>query len=148
MLHSAVSLPFSPLRGFPLSSSASYSQISRGFGPSTVSLRVDQKPGGLIRCSISQVHSYGTVDYERRPALRWSSLYRRIATMENPSLGSAAVLERWEEEERRLNKWELCRLVKELRKFRRFKLALESVVERNCTLSLVVVLIDLLLLAI
>ncbi|MQM14651.1 hypothetical protein Taro_047587 [Colocasia esculenta] len=86
--------------------------------------------GGLpvaFRCSFSQVHSYGTVDYEqlRGARARWSSLYRRIAMTEDPEAGAAVELERWEEEERRLSKWELCRVVKELRKFRRFKLALD-----------------------
>lgn len=45
--------------------------------------------------------------------------------MENPSLGSATILEQWEEEGRKLTKWDLCRVVKELRKYRRFKPALE-----------------------
>ncbi|KAL0905017.1 hypothetical protein M5K25_027188 [Dendrobium thyrsiflorum] len=78
-----------------------------------------------IRCSISQVHSYGTVDYERRPPLKWSSLYRRISIMENPNADSATVLEQWEGAERKLSKWDLCRVVKELRRFGRFKRALE-----------------------
>ncbi|KAH0448992.1 hypothetical protein IEQ34_022792 [Dendrobium chrysotoxum] len=79
-----------------------------------------------IRCSISQVHSYGTVDYERRPPLKWSSLYRRISIMENPNADSATVLEQWEGAERKLSKWDLCRVVKELRRFGRFKRALEA----------------------
>lgn len=45
--------------------------------------------------------------------------------MENPELGSGSVLSQWEKEGRRLTKWELCRVVKELRKFKRYKLALE-----------------------
>ncbi|XP_010933566.1 pentatricopeptide repeat-containing protein At1g02150 [Elaeis guineensis] len=117
--------PYFPLQRYLRSTSSSYSQVPLGFGSSALSLWADQKSGGPIRCSVSQVHSYGTVDPERPPALKWSSLARRISAMENPSLGCAAVLERWEEEERRLHKWELCRVVKELRKFRRFKLALE-----------------------
>ncbi|KAM0934573.1 putative tetratricopeptide-like helical domain superfamily [Dioscorea sansibarensis] len=79
----------------------------------------------LVRCSISKVHNYGTVDYENKKALKWSSLYRRIAMMEDPEAGTAGVLQGWEAEERTLGKWELCRVAKELRKFRRFKLALE-----------------------
>lgn len=78
-----------------------------------------------VRCSISQVHNYGTVDYEQRARLKWSSLYRRIAMMEDPGVGAGVELERWESEEKRLSKWELCRVVKELRKFRRYKLALD-----------------------
>ena len=34
----------------------------------------------------------------------------------------------WDEGERRLDKWELCRIAKELRKFRRFNLALQVVI--------------------
>lgn len=112
------------------SSSSSLLLPLRRRSPPAVPAAVSVRPYPLgIRCSISQVHSYGTVDYERRPALKWSSLYRRISTMDNPSLGSASVLDRWEEDEmgpdRRLVKWDLCRVAKELRKFRRFKLALQ-----------------------
>ncbi|KAL6322926.1 hypothetical protein AAG906_021831 [Vitis piasezkii] len=78
-----------------------------------------------ITCSISQIHSYGTVDYERRPLVKWNAVYRRISLMENPEMGSASVLNQWENEGKRLTKWELCRVVKELRKFKRFKMALE-----------------------
>ncbi|KAJ1415436.1 Tetratricopeptide-like helical domain superfamily [Sesbania bispinosa] len=52
-----------------------------------------------VTCSISKIHSYGTVDYERRPI--------------------------WENEGKNLTKWELCRVVKELRKYRRHARALE-----------------------
>lgn len=45
--------------------------------------------------------------------------------MENPELGSASVLNQWENEGKKFTKWELCRVVKELRKYRRYKLALE-----------------------
>lgn len=45
--------------------------------------------------------------------------------MENPELGSGTVLDQWEKQGRRLSKWELCRVVKELRKYKRFKRALE-----------------------
>lgn len=45
--------------------------------------------------------------------------------MENPELGVASVLNQCEKEGKKLTKWELCRIVRELRKFKRFKLALE-----------------------
>lgn len=45
--------------------------------------------------------------------------------MENPEKGAASILNQCENEGKRFTKWELCRVVKELRKFRRFKLALE-----------------------
>lgn len=105
-------------------SSSSYSQISVSFrSPAPVLL---SEPARFVQCSISQVHSYGTVDYEKRPVLKWNTLYRRISTMENPSLGSGVVLDQCDDEvEKKLSKWLLCRVAKELRKFRRFKLALE-----------------------
>ncbi|KAG4132981.1 hypothetical protein ERO13_D08G066800v2 [Gossypium hirsutum] len=78
-----------------------------------------------VMCSISQVHSYGTVDFERRPMVKWNALYKKISLMENPELGSASVLNEWEKGGRKLTKWELCRVVKELRKYKRFKQALE-----------------------
>ncbi|PKA50293.1 Pentatricopeptide repeat-containing protein [Apostasia shenzhenica] len=80
---------------------------------------------GAVRCSASKFYNYGTVDYERRPALKWSTLYRRISTMENVNDGSSFVLDRWEDEERKLSKWELFRVIKELRKFGRLTRALE-----------------------
>jgi hypothetical protein len=78
-----------------------------------------------VTCSISQIHSYGTVDYERRPMVKWNAIYKRISLMENHELGSGSVLDQWEKEGRKLSKWELCRVVKELRKFKRYKHALE-----------------------
>ncbi|KAL6903403.1 hypothetical protein ACP4OV_004216 [Aristida adscensionis] len=73
---------------------------------------------------VAKVHSYGTVDYERRPPLRWGSLYRRIAVGHGGQPVGRTLLA-WDEGERRLDKWELCRVAKELRKFRRFNLALQ-----------------------
>ncbi|KAI9182463.1 hypothetical protein LWI28_025655 [Acer negundo] len=79
----------------------------------------------VIRCSISQVDNYGTVDFERRPMIKWNAIYKKISFMENPEEGSASVLNEWEKGSRKVTKWELCRVVKELRKYRRFKQALE-----------------------
>ncbi|CAA3013086.1 pentatricopeptide repeat-containing protein At1g02150 [Olea europaea var. sylvestris] len=80
----------------------------------------------FITCSsISQVHNYGTADYEKRPVLNWNAIYKRITMMENPRMGSASVLNEVENDGKYLTKWELCRVVKELRKFRRYNHALE-----------------------
>lgn len=57
--------------------------------------------------------------------LNWNALYKKISMMENPELGSASVLNQVENEGKKISKWELCRIVKELRKFRRFKHALQ-----------------------
>lgn len=78
-----------------------------------------------LRVSISQVHNYGTVDYEQKPSLKWIDLYRRVSRMEDPSLSAAAVLDHWEKEQKRLHKWEVCCVAKQLRKFRFYKLALD-----------------------
>ncbi|XP_073145617.1 pentatricopeptide repeat-containing protein At1g02150 [Henckelia pumila] len=92
----------------------------------TVTIRETHKNSGLITCSsLSQVHSYGTVDFEKRPMLNWNDMYKKISMMENPELGAASVLNQVENEGKRISKWELCRMVKELRKFRRFKFALQ-----------------------
>lgn len=45
--------------------------------------------------------------------------------MGNREKGSSSVLNQWENEGKTVTKWELCRLVKELRKYGRFNLALE-----------------------
>ncbi|ERN01094.1 hypothetical protein AMTR_s00002p00190720 [Amborella trichopoda] len=72
--------------------------------------------------SISQVHNYGTVDFERKPPVQWNHLYKRISLS---GLGSGEVLEEWMMQGRKISKWELRRISKELRKFRRFYLALQ-----------------------
>lgn len=90
-----------------------------------------QRLSATVTCSFSKIHSYGTMDYERRPIVKWNAIYRRISLMQNPELGSASVLNQWENEGKNLTKWELCRVVKELRKYRRHERALEV----NKTLS-------------
>jgi len=108
-----------------LSSSLSY---SLPFKPSSSTLpcaRTRATCLPLVTCSVSKVHSYGTVDYERRPIVRWNELYRRITLNPDPEMGSAEVLNRWENEGKHLSKWELSRVVKELRKYKKFRRALE-----------------------
>ncbi|XP_062226314.1 pentatricopeptide repeat-containing protein At1g02150-like [Phragmites australis] len=73
---------------------------------------------------VAKVHSYGTVDYERRAPLLWGTLYRRIA-VGHGGRPVERTLGAWDEGERRLGKWELCCIAKELRNFRRFNLALQ-----------------------
>ncbi|KAJ8900300.1 hypothetical protein K2173_024940 [Erythroxylum novogranatense] len=108
-----------------LSSSFSYSGPLRCDNPRCAlprSLNCLRLP---VICSISQLNSYGTVDYERKPVIKWNAIYKRISLMENPELGSGSVLDQWELEGKKLTKWELCRVIKELRKFKRYKQALE-----------------------
>ncbi|XP_026401497.1 pentatricopeptide repeat-containing protein At1g02150-like [Papaver somniferum] len=121
------------------SSTSFYSQTPiKGFSfsyPTLLLKTTDFHTNAIISCcssssssssSISKVHNYGTVDYERQNTPRkWSALYRKISMMENPSVsGASTVLNRWEEEGKKLTKWELSRVIKELRKYRRFSLAL------------------------
>ncbi|KAI5598382.1 hypothetical protein POPTR_002G139400v4 [Populus trichocarpa] len=109
-----------------LSSTISYSHPLPWKNPNfTLHQTVNYKKLPVITCSISQIHNYGTVDYERRPMMKWNAIYRRISLMENPELGSGSVLNQWENDGKRLTKWELCRVVKELRKYKRYQQALE-----------------------
>ncbi|CAN7138518.1 unnamed protein product [Brassica rapa subsp. narinosa] len=111
-------------RNVPLASSASYSRLPRCRSP-VVSVAPLKKKTAIIVCSISQVYGYGTVDYERRPIIQWNAIYKKISLMEKPELGAASVLNQWEKGGRKLTKWELCRVVKELRKYKRPNQALE-----------------------
>ncbi|KAH7863195.1 hypothetical protein Vadar_014619 [Vaccinium darrowii] len=79
----------------------------------------------IVRCSISQVHSYETVEYELRPTTKWTSIYSSISLMKDPTMSAASVLNKHEKAGKRLTKWELHKIVKELRRFRHFKRALE-----------------------
>ncbi|WCJ23038.1 Tetratricopeptide repeat (TPR)-like superfamily protein [Euphorbia peplus] len=109
-----------------ISSTTSYSPSlpwrNTQFTPPRQSLNYQKLP---ITCSISQVHSYGTMDYERRPMIKWNSIYKKISLMDKPELGAGYVLNEMEKNGKKLTKWELCRVVKELRKFKRHKFALE-----------------------
>ncbi|XP_004515320.1 pentatricopeptide repeat-containing protein At1g02150-like [Cicer arietinum] len=109
-----------------LSSSLWYSQSHASLVPTKrVSVCYSYKGGVSVTCSISKIHNYGTVDYERRPTVKWNVLYKRISLMDNPEFGSASVLNQWENEGKTLTKWELCRVVKELRKYRKHDRALQ-----------------------
>ncbi|XP_027335960.1 pentatricopeptide repeat-containing protein At1g02150 [Abrus precatorius] len=112
----------------PLSSSTSYSLPLPVKHTSTLTLGNTQRSCFQrlwVTCSISKIHSYGTVDYERRPIVRWNDVYRKISLMAKPEEGSATVLNQWENEGKHLTKWELSRVVKELRKYGRYGKALQ-----------------------
>jgi hypothetical protein len=80
----------------------------------------------IVSGTASQVHSYGTVDFEKNENLRWISLYRSILNAKKEGKATASVLET-RDQLRRLSKWELCRIAKELRKFHHSKSALEVI---------------------
>jgi hypothetical protein len=119
------SSPLSPARPTPrrpcLASAAVRCAASSSSTPSPSSSAAATAAVGQ---QVAKVHNYGTVDYERRTPLRWGTLYRRIA-VGHGGRPVGRTLGAWDEGERRLDKWELCRIAKELRKFRRFNLALQ-----------------------
>lgn len=57
--------------------------------------------------------------------MKWNAIYKRISMNDGPERGSVSVLNQWENEGKKVTKWELSRVIKELRKFRRYKLAFE-----------------------
>nr|GMD62140.1 pentatricopeptide repeat-containing protein At1g02150 [Ipomoea batatas] len=78
-----------------------------------------------ITCALrSKPRGRGTVDYERRQKGRWLDIYRRFSSMPDPETGAASVLNQYENEGKKISKFGLSRVVKELRKFRSYKLAL------------------------
>ncbi|GER49396.1 pentatricopeptide repeat-containing family protein [Striga asiatica] len=84
----------------------------------------------FVTCSSTpRVNSRGTVDYERRPLLNGGDIYKKLFMLKNSDSGAAAVLSRIENEGNKITKWELSKAVKELRKLKRFKLALELLIE-------------------
>lgn len=116
----------SPSTPHSLSSTVSYCPSFFPSGSRSFISFSNGRPFNLsIQCSVPQVYSYGTMDYEKRPMLKWVDIYKRISLMENPQIGVASVLNQCEKEGKKVNKWELCKIVRELRKFKRFKLALE-----------------------
>ncbi|KAL1562039.1 pentatricopeptide repeat-containing protein-like protein [Salvia divinorum] len=93
----------------------------------STAFKTHNNPAFITCSSVPQPYSNGTVDYEKRPMLKWNSIYKKISLLDNSILdvGAASVLNQAENEGKMLSKWELSRVVKELRKFKRFKLALQ-----------------------
>ncbi|GAB4844272.1 hypothetical protein Ancab_037636 [Ancistrocladus abbreviatus] len=115
-LHSAIS---------PLCHSLSFSVSFPFESRSAIHFRLIGACVHPITCSISRMYRHGALDYERRPMLKSNNIYQRLSLMKNPEMGAAAVLNECENEGKKLTKWELCRVVRELRKFKKYKLALE-----------------------
>ncbi|XP_076888761.1 pentatricopeptide repeat-containing protein At1g02150-like [Bidens hawaiensis] len=93
----------------------------------------NHSPSSSSWSSVSKVHTFNTVDYENKPAttVTWKAIYKRISLMGNPEKGATEVLNQWEDEGKKVTKWELCRIVKEMRKYGRHKLALEIYIWMN-----------------
>ncbi|GAB4861993.1 hypothetical protein Ancab_037247 [Ancistrocladus abbreviatus] len=110
---------------YSLPSSISYSLSLPSGSRSVISIRTISAPIYRITCSVSRVDSQETLYYERRTTLKWKNIYKRISFMENPEMGAATVLDECENEGKKPTKWELRRVVRELRKFKKYKPALE-----------------------
>ncbi|EPS66397.1 hypothetical protein M569_08380, partial [Genlisea aurea] len=78
-----------------------------------------------VTCSSFSTRDSGIVDYESRPSRSWSAICKRISESGSEERGVFTVLNQAEKDGRYLTRWELCRIAKELRKFRRYKFALE-----------------------
>ncbi|MFS7988609.1 hypothetical protein Hanom_Chr11g01036921 [Helianthus anomalus] len=131
LLHSTISQ--SPPHPQPISSSFHHNPIKFFTFPPGYQKRSHLYPLIITKCSssspVSQAYNYGTVDYEKKKpgtTVTWKTIYKRISMMGSRENGSSGVLNQWENEGNSVTKWELCRLVKELRKYGRFKLALEG----------------------
>ncbi|KAL8129804.1 hypothetical protein V2J09_018959, partial [Rumex salicifolius] len=144
MLPSSVSYLQSPnLKMFltPISApslpSLFFSSLSRSTTTTTFLLPLysirDSLPSS-VSCSASRYPIQGrgrgrgpgnTVDYEGKPLSNWNEIYKRISFVKGTEIGVAGAFEQFEREGKTFVKWELCRVVRELRKFRNYKLALE-----------------------
>ncbi|VFQ84292.1 unnamed protein product [Cuscuta campestris] len=97
-----------------------------GFSTSTL-----PKPprSSTISCSSkSRSRSSGTaVDLEKRKKLDWYTIYKRISMLGYPEKGNAAtVLDQYENEGIKISRFDLSRIIKELRKFGRHEFALQG----------------------
>ncbi|PIA30980.1 hypothetical protein AQUCO_05300066v1 [Aquilegia coerulea] len=111
------------LKHLRLCSTSSYSKTQLAFKTTSSSSIV--LLGKHRNKNNSIITNYKNGDFDRKPTPKWRSVFRRISLMENLELGSSSVLNQFEKEGKTLNRWELIRIVKELRRFRKFKLALE-----------------------
>ncbi|KAL6547314.1 hypothetical protein OROMI_023035 [Orobanche minor] len=93
----------------------------------STAFKIHNNPAVTKCSSTSQRYSYETVDFERRPVQKWYAIYKEICMFDNSNLDKAAtsVLNQIENEGKRISKWELSKVVKELRKFRCYNLALQ-----------------------
>ncbi|KAL6505858.1 hypothetical protein OROHE_023237 [Orobanche hederae] len=93
----------------------------------STAFKIHNNPAVITCSSVPHPYSYGAIDYENRPLQKCNTIYKKLSMLSNPNSDKAAasVLNQAENEGKRISKWELVRVIKELRKFRRFKLALE-----------------------
>nr|XP_043611196.1 pentatricopeptide repeat-containing protein At1g02150-like [Erigeron canadensis] len=110
------------LSGFP----KSHLKTSH-FKPPIIITKCSSSSSSSSSSYVSNVYNYGAVDYEKKQGttVTWKAIYKRISMIGSREKGSSSVLNQWENEGKSVTKWELCRLVKELRKYGRFRLAFE-----------------------
>ncbi|KAL9234342.1 hypothetical protein vseg_009225 [Gypsophila vaccaria] len=98
-------------------------QFSQHGSPYFLPYKKTQNLNFSISCSIPPQ----TYDHGKKPPvlLKWSNIFKSISTVVDPEIGVSNLLNRFESDGKRFTKWELCRIAKELRKFKRYKLALE-----------------------
>ncbi|KAD4982625.1 hypothetical protein E3N88_19296 [Mikania micrantha] len=129
------------LRGFQSQQSSLSNSLNFSYGFRISPLKTSQFVPFIIRTSyssssssISKVRSYGGgVEYDKRreTSVTWKAIYKRISLMGNPEKGAIEVLNQLENEGKKFTKWDICRVVKEMRKYGRHRLALE-VCELKC----------------
>lgn len=78
-----------------------------------------------ISCINSGIRSNPLSEYERRTPIKWNSIYEKILTVEKLKLGVGTALKELEKDGFQLRKRDLIRVAMELRKFRRYKKALQ-----------------------
>lgn len=76
------------------------------------------------------------VDSEKKPPGDWKAVVNRISSIDDPDKSSASVLNQCENEGIKLTGYELSRVAKQLRRFRRYKLALEVQLQEKSILSI------------
>ncbi|KAL1339164.1 hypothetical protein AAHE18_U014200 [Arachis hypogaea] len=110
-----------------LSSSLSYSSatLPSVFNPSSSTFPHAQLtcPRTLsVTCTASDAQ---TVGYRRKPAEAWKAICKRISLIEKPEVDSSTVLNQWESKGKWIKKLDVCRVIKDLRKFNKHRRALE-----------------------
>ncbi|GAB2290104.1 hypothetical protein Dimus_024392 [Dionaea muscipula] len=67
-----------------------------------------------------------TVDFERsNSGLNWFNLWRMISSVKGTEMGVASLLDELERDGKKLSKWVLCRVAKQLRKYKKWEFALQ-----------------------
>lgn len=77
------------------------------------------------RSWVAEPSKQGESSSEKEPSLTWIGTYKKISMLEDRNLSSDSVLNELVNKGKKFNRWELCRVAKELRRFRRYRHALQ-----------------------